>query len=211
MKRQAATAALILSAVLLVTACGTKTQPTLAPTNSTETGAKQTNKTTEANQTNTTNETNDNTSPKTNTQTEENVKLVQFTDADSGIQVQVPQGWTKSLVSGGDYSGWKFTNPNDANQSETVVTSTCVGCYMDANNKADPTLVIPKTATDPQTKASTATSVTYAFTASGNTNPGLGKVVVSTDKSGYAYVETLFPQNQASVSSDVIDSLQLNR
>lgn len=140
------------------------------------------------------------------------IQLVSFQAAtSSGIDVQVPKGWTQAPVRGGDYAGWKFTNPDIPDEQELVVTSSCVGCYLGANGVSSPTKVIPQDIDHVQTTVQTANKVTYTFLQAANPYDGKGTLVTSTDKSGYAYVETMFPPSQETASTEILSSFQLNR
>lgn len=123
-----------------------------------------------------------------------------------GIQVKVPQGWTKTYVHGGDYSGWKFTNPAQTTETELVIESACVGCYLDSNGQPNPVQVIPQGDNHIQTTRQTRDSIQYRFTQTKNPNSGRGMLVTSRDQAGYAYVETLLPSQQQTVSTDILAS-----
>lgn len=194
-KQAAAVAGILTCTLLLVTACGPQTMPATVP---------MTNSVTIKSDSNLTNSTDGTTVTPIN--------LVPFTGASSqGIQVQVPDGWIQAPVQGGDYTGWKFTNPSAPNETELVVTSSCVGCYLDANGKADPALVIPQTDEHVQTTKQTSHAVTYTFTQQDSLYPGHGILITTTDKSGYAYVETQFPSEQTDKAMNVLSTFSLSR
>ncbi|WAH36504.1 hypothetical protein [Alicyclobacillus dauci] len=210
MKTQATTVGAVMCALLLVTACGATSQTSFTPSANTTTNG-QSSPGNSSNSTNHSNHTNTNDTT-ASSQSETPIKLVPFSDAtSSGIQVQVPANWTQTPVRGGDYSGWKFTNPSDPNQVEVVVSSTCVGCYMGSNGKPDPTKVVPQGDENVHVSPRTDNAITYQFTKSGNPYQGRGALITSTDNAGYAYVETLFAKGRTDASQNVIAGFQFHR
>lgn len=187
----------VLSLCLLVTACGTS-QGVGGTTPPQSTGISN-------NTTNTSSSTTNSTSSTTTSSGQ--IQLTPFQPAEnSGLSVKVPQGWTTSTFTGGDYSGWKLTDPNNSNNQVIVVGSTCVGCYTNAQNLSDPKLVIPEANANVLATGDNGNSVQYSFTKKNNSDTGLGKVIVSTDKSGYGYVEVLLPASEQVEASQILDS-----
>jgi hypothetical protein len=124
-----------------------------------------------------------------------------------GILVDVPIGWTPSTITGGDYRGWKYTNPNDPNQQIIIVNSSCVGCYM-TNGKIDPTAPIPEKNPENVTVFNNGLSARYQFTKSGNPYPGQGVLTVSANKNGYGYVEVLLPSSLQTTAAQILNSFK---
>lgn len=139
--------------------------------------------------------------------------LTLFHDSADGITVDVPVGWSKAPLVGGDWSGWKFVNPVDPNQEEILVSSGCVGCYYpqgDSAARPDPRLVVPEQNVLSQFVFNHGLSDGYAFGFPGNPYPGNGVVTVSTDRNGYGYVEVLLPPGEKSLATTILNSFRLS-
>lgn len=198
MKRRLLTTTLVTSALLVLpTACGP------AGASSNQTSGSVTGNQSTANNTATTNSTS--TTGQTN---QSSIQLQPFSDSQTGISVQVPKGWTPSTISGGDYTGWQFVNPQDASQSVKIIRSSCVGC-AEANGKPDPKQPIPEQNATNVTLSSDGLTATYDFTVSGNSNPGMGSLTVTSNQSGYGYVEVLLPSADASIASQILKSFSI--
>src|SRR5579875_4222423 len=130
-------AATLLLLSLAATACGNTTATAPASDNTAV------NNTATSNGTSTENSTTNNTTA-LNTSSP-SLQLTSFTAGSaSGISVYAPAGWTASPISGGDYRGWKLVNPNDSNQQEVVVTSSCVGCSTAPDGSTQAKQVVPE-------------------------------------------------------------------
>lgn len=139
--------------------------------------------------------------------------LTLFYDSADGITVDVPAGWSKAPLVGGDWSGWKFVNPADPNQEEILVSSGCVGCYYpqgDLTAKPDPRLVVPEQNVSSQFVFNHGLSDGYAFWLPGNPYPGNGVVTVSTDQNGFGYVEVLLPPGEKPLATTILNSFHLS-
>lgn len=198
MKKQIVAAGLMtMCTFMLATACGTPTKSTMTVSKQTANDASQTNGLSK----------NGTQTGAADTHQTPTIQLVSFSGlSQTGIQVQVPVGWSKTSITGGDYSGFKFTNPNYPDQTVLVIQSTCVGCYLDASGTPIPQKVIPKNDENIKSTQQTAYSVKYQFTQPKNQNVGNGMLITSKDKAGYAYVETLLPTSQKGISNEVLTS-----
>ncbi len=157
---------------------------------------------TPANSTNTTNNTTSGTTAP--------LQLQSFQDTQgTGLSAQVPAGWTSSRITGGNYGGWQFVNPQDANQKVVLVKSACVGCYM-VNGKPDPKQPIPEQNATNITLSNQGLTATYQFTKQGNPNTGWGLLTVSSNASGYGYVEVLLPVADQSVAQEILNSFHFS-
>lgn len=195
------TSIVVLSACVFATACGSPNQSTSGQTTSVVNSTSGT-KTAQVVSNSTNNNSTNHPAP---------IQLTNFTGlSQAGIQVKVPQGWTKTSIQGGDYSGWKFTNPNDSNESELIVQSTCVGCYLNASGQPNPALVIPQGDSNVKTVNQTTYSIRYQFTKHPNINVGNGLLITSKNETGYSYVETLLPSTQNTASSEILASFSYN-
>lgn len=205
MKRRLLTTTLVTSALLVLpTACG----PTTSPSNQTTPavpGNSTNNNTTSSGNNTGSNATSNNSTGHTS---QSSIQLKAFSDSQTGISVQVPAGWTQSTITGGDYTGWQFVNPQDSTQIVKIIRSSCVGC-AENNGKPDPKQPIPETNATNVTVSSDGLTATYDYTASGNPNPGMGSLTVTTNSSGYGYVEVLLPSSDASVASQILKSFSV--
>lgn len=144
------------------------------------------------------------------TQTSSTIHLTTFNDGQNdGIIVDVPVGWKRAPITGGDFGGVKFVNPSDPNQEEILVNSGCVGCYLGANGQANPKLVIPETDVTGTYLLNHGLSVAYSFYKTGNPYPGNGVASVSMNPpNGYNYVEVILPSSEKSVATQILNSFQ---
>ncbi len=193
-------AACLLVVCSTITACSTNNQPAAAPPSTT-------------NQSNSTNPTTNSTIANTTaTGTNSSDLLAAYEPAATyGINVQTPTGWTSTPVQGGDFSGWKLTNPTDSNEQVIIVNSGCVGCTADSSGSDDAKLAIPEQGAHIASTTNNGHVVNYSFTKPGNPYNGTGTVIVSHNKSGYAYVETLLPAAEQAMASQIVGSFQLSR
>jgi hypothetical protein len=142
--------------------------------------------------------------------------LVSFSDG--LLTVNVPANWSKGPIHGGNFSGWKFVNPDDPNQQLTLITSSCVGCasnqklFLQGIVKPDPTALLPTTTTQ-HYLFNNGLSAGYTFRdAKGNPYLGNGVVTVTEDKSGnvsgYVQVEIFLPDAQKSLATEILNSVK---
>jgi hypothetical protein len=142
--------------------------------------------------------------------------LVPFSDG--LLTVNVPANWSKGPIQGGNFSGWKFVNPDDPNQQLTLITSSCVGCasnqklFLQGIVKPDPTALLPTTTTQ-HYLFNNGLSAGYTFRdAKGNPYQGNGVVTVTEDKngnvSGYIQVEVFLPDAQKSLATEILNSVK---
>lgn len=132
----------------------------------------------------------------------------------SGMTALVPVGWKSAPLTGGDWSGTKWVNPQNPDEEEIMVTSGCVGCYYPNANTGrspNPRLVVPASDAVNQFIFNHGLSDGYSFYASGNPYEGQGVVTVSTDKKGYGYVEVFLPGAQKSEATAILNSFRLTR
>ncbi len=128
-----------------------------------------------------------------------------------GIHVDTPSGWTISPIHGGDYTGWKLTNPNDSNQQISIVTSGCVGCSTASDGSHQAKLIIPEQNAKVTATNDNGYSVNYGFSQANNPNSGVGIATVSHNATGYAYVEALLPPSNSTMATQIVSSFQLSR
>ncbi len=128
----------------------------------------------------------------------------------NGVQVEVPSGWTRTAVHGGDYGGYRYTNPADPKQSITLVVSSCVGCYLDDQGQPDPRKVIPVPGATDVTPSADGLSVRFHYQPANSPYPGVGMVTVSKDMAGYAYVEVVVPAANRALAESVLASFTVS-
>ncbi len=139
--------------------------------------------------------------------------LVPFVTPHGSISINVPAGWSKAPLTGGDWSGWKFVNPQNPNEEVVIVSSGCVGCYYPSASTSatpDPELVIPVTNIVHQSLIANGLSDAYSFYLSGNPYEGHGIVTVSSDENGYGYAQVLVAPAQQTIAYEILDSFQLH-
>lgn len=141
--------------------------------------------------------------------------LVPFDYVQGGITVDVPTGWSKVPLQGGDWSGWKFVNPSNPDEEEVIVSSGCVGCYLTIEPNGsfgppNPSLVIPGSNPTNVFIFNKGLSAGYTFYQPGNPYPGNGVVTVSTDENGYGYVNVVLPSSDQSTATAILNSFQLH-
>jgi len=136
----------------------------------------------------------------------------------NNVQMEVPSGWSKGAIGGGDWTGWKFANPSDPNQEIIVISSSCVGCaanpklFTQGTVQPDARNLLPADAQN--VVVSTAgTSATYNFTdANGNPNQGQSAIHVTIDSkkqvSGYMQAKVFLPAADATLTQQILTSLQ---
>ncbi|MCL6443911.1 MAG: hypothetical protein K6T83_10725 [Alicyclobacillus sp.] len=126
------------------------------------------------------------------------------------VSVDVPQGWDRSSIGTGDWVGWRYQNPEDPNEQIIVAFSSCIGCYTDANGNPNPKQVIPEANATNIELQSSGTRVTYQIPAGKNPYTGSGLLAVTTDLSGYGYVEVYAPATDAALTTRVLNSFRLS-
>ncbi|RIV18561.1 hypothetical protein D2Q93_14000 [Alicyclobacillaceae bacterium I2511] len=207
MKRFIPTAIATSGLLVFAVACGPGGTPSTGSTNVTTTGSGL-------------NQTGNNVSPSGSTNVTNNtvangtttlpVQLKPFQDTQgTGLAAQIPAGWTSSRINGGNYGGWKFVNPQDANQQVVLVKSACVGCYM-VNGKPDPKQPIPEQNATGITLTNQGLTATYQFTKQGNPNTGWGLLTVTSNASGYGYIQVLLPASDLAVAQQILTSFHFS-
>lgn len=201
MRRRLLTTTLVTSALLVLpTACGPSS-------GSSGQGTGSSNQTSTVNNTTANNATANNSTASGQTG-QSGLQLQPFTDSQTGITVQVPVGWTQSSITGGDYTGWQFVNPKDSTQIVKIIRSSCVGCY-ELNGTPNPKQPIPEKNATNVTVLPDGLTATYDYTATGNSNPGMGALTVTKNSSGYGYVEVLLPASDSSIAAQILKSFTL--
>ncbi|MBE3570016.1 MAG: hypothetical protein IMW92_07840, partial [Bacillales bacterium] len=129
------------------------------------------------------------------------------TQSVGAITVKIPTGWKKSPYEGGDFGGYKYTNPVDSNEQMLVVYSSCAGCGYpdgDLSNTPDPKSLISENVTS-SFVFNKGLSAGYSYYQTGNPYRGDGVVTMKPGE-GYGFVElTLSPSNR-SVATEILNS-----
>lgn len=126
------------------------------------------------------------------------------------VTVKVPAGWTKTTIGGtGDWGGYRFANPANVHQQVTIVSSGCVGCYTDLQGNVSPQRVVPETDATHVTVFNHGLSASYETPAPSAGYAGSGVVTVSSNGSGYGYVEVHLPSNQSALAQQIEASFRL--
>ncbi len=127
------------------------------------------------------------------------------------VIVKVPVGWIKTPYNGGDYGGFQFINPKNANEQMLVVYSACAGCgYSNSNpdtDPPDPVSLIPQEHAIDSFVLKDGFGAGYSFYINGNPNIGNG-VVKMKKYEGYAFVEIVLPESDKNIATQVLNSFQ---
>lgn len=130
--------------------------------------------------------------------------------------VLVPYGWKPAKLSGGDWSGMEWVNPNDPNEYEKVIFSACVGCIMNPTlfvqgvNQIDLTTSIPESDVVGSFIFNHGNSIGYEYYPP-NGDPYIGNGVltvnyVNSTPAGSTYVNIVAPVTDHTLATQILNS-----
>lgn len=129
------------------------------------------------------------------------------------ITVDVPKTWVKTEIGGyGDWIGTTFINPKHPLEREIIVESDCVGCITHMQQHPEWLInLLPSQNVTHIHRLRDKHAVTFALVAS-NIDPytGAGILALTTNNTGYGYVEIFLPAKDHKTMSQVITSFHIS-
>ena len=130
--------------------------------------------------------------------------------------VLVPYGWIPANISGGDWFGTKWVNPNDPNEYERLISSACVGCIMNPTlfaqgmNQIDLKSAIPETNVVGSFIFNSGNSIGYEYYPS-NGDPYVGNGVLTVNywngtPDGSTFVNVVAPASEHAMVTQILNS-----